>query len=199
MMSSSTSVGQRLYILLSVLAALAPPVGLFLVRGAEDLLLDTILKECQGGNVSLFSVCIDKALKENNLALWQYLLPFLPAISLACGRWVLGVPRPLFTLSGSRLYLIAETFLVIVAVSLVLYSGYSVVVDPLRNWEIRRLLKIFYLTLGVIGTPLSLSMLLERATAERSYKFLRLGTFIVFVAPIAGIAILIFRQASGGL
>jgi len=196
-MSSSTGVGQRLYILLSVLVALAPPIGFFLVSATEDALRSVILKECQGDKVGLFSLCFDKAWRESNLPFWQYLLPFLPAVSVACGRWVLDFPRPLFSLSAWWVYLIVEAFLVLVGILLALFSVYSVAVDPLRDWEIWRLLKISYFALAALGAPLILSMLLERPHAERSCKFVRLGTLIVLIAPVVGIAIIIFRQASG--
>ena len=198
-MSSSTRVGQRLYILLSVLAALAAPVGFFLVRGAEDALLNAILKECQGDNFSLFSVCFDKAWRESKLAIWQYLLPFVPAVVLASGRWVLGFPRPLFALSGSWLYLVAEAVLILSSIFVTLSSVYDAAGKPLEDLEkpIRILLRSSYFALAVLGAPFILSMLLERSRAERSYKVVRLGIFIVLVAPIIGIAIAIFREASG--
>ena len=198
-MFSSTSVGQRLYILLSVLVALAAPIGFFLVRGAEDALRNAILKECQGDNLALFSVCFDRAWRESNLAFWQYLLPFVPAVLVACGRWVLGFPRPLFAFSGSWLYLIPEAVLVLAGIFVTLSSVYDGVVKPLEDLDkqIRIVLGSSYFALAVLGAPFILSMLLERARAERSYRVLRLGLFIVLVAPIAGIAIIIFRQASG--
>ena len=201
-MSPSTGVGDRLYILLSALAALAAPMGFFLVRGAEDALLNAILKECQGDNFSLFSVCFDKAWRESNLAFWQYLLPFVPAVSVACGRWVLGTSRPLFAFSRSWLYLIAEAFLVLVGILVTLSSVYDAAVKPPEDLkdldkQIRILLRSSYFGLAVLGAPLIVSMLLERARAERSYRVVRLGIFIVLVAPIVGIAIIIFRQATG--
>ena len=197
-MSSSIGVGERIYILLSVLAALAAPIGFSLVRGAEDALRNAILKECQGDKFSLFSVCLDEAWRKSNLTFWQYLLPFVPAALVACGRWVVGFPRPLFAFSGSWLYLIAEAVLVLSGISVTLSSVYDAAVKPLEDLEkYRTLLRSSYLALAVLGPPFILSMLLERARAERSYKVLRLAIFIVLVAPIAGIAIIIFRQASG--
>lgn len=198
-MSSSTGVGQRLYILLSVLAALAAPIGFFLVRGAEDALLNTILKECQGDRISLFSVCFNKALRESKLAFWQYLLPFVPAVLLACGRWVLGTPRSWFGFSKFRLYLVAEGFFVVIGILLTLMNVYETAVKHIDNvdTQIEIVLRSFYLALAAIGAPVILSLLLKRDHVERSYKFVRLGILIVLIGPIAGIAMIIFRQASG--
>lgn len=198
-MSSSTGIGQRLYILLSVLAALAAPVGYFLVRAAEDVLRSAIRNECLGGNFSLFSMCSDKAWRESNLAFWQYLLPFVPAVLVACGRWVLGFPRPLFALSSSWLYLIAEALLVLSGISVTLSSLYDAAVKSLEDLDRQSQTHLgnSYFVLAALGAPFILSMLLERARAERSYKVVRLGMFIVLLAPIVLIAIIIFRQASG--
>lgn len=196
-MSSLTGVGQRLYILLSVLAALAAPIGFFLVRAAEDALLNAILKECQGG-----SLCVEKALRESNLAFWQYLLPFAPAVSVACGRWVLGFARPLFAFSRSWLYLIAEAFLVVLGTLMTLSFVYDAAVTPLKDVEdffdklIRIPLRGSYIGLAVLGAPLILSMLLDRARTDWSYKVVRLGIFIVLVLPVVGIAITIFREVT---
>jgi hypothetical protein len=196
-MSSSTGVGQRVYILLSVLAALAAPTGFFLVRGAENTLFNAILKECEGDSFSLFSVCFDKAWREGTLAFWQYLLPFIPAVLIACGRWVLGFPRPSFAFSVSWFYLIVEAILVLLGIFVTLSSVYDAWVKPIEDLEKQRiLLGSSYLALAVLGAPLILSILLERPRAERSYKFVRLGFLIVLVALIAAIAISIFRQAS---
>ncbi len=198
-MSSSTGVGYRLYILLSVLVALAAPMGFFLVRGAEDALRNALQKECQGDNLALFSVCFEYVWKQSYLPFWQYLLPFVPAVSVACGRWVLGFPRPLFALSSSWLYLIAEAFLVLVGILATFSFIYDAAVIPLEKLDmhIRSFLTTFYFALAAVGAPLILSMLLERARSERSYRVVRLGIFIVLVAPLVGIAIIIFRQASG--
>jgi hypothetical protein len=197
-MSSSTGVGQRLYILLSVVAALAAPTGFFLVRAAEDTLLNAILKECEGDNFSLFSVCFNKAWREGTIAFWQYLLPFIPAVLIACGRWVLGFPRPLFTFSASWFYLIVEAILVLSGIFVTLSSVYDAWVKPLEDLEKQRiLLGSSYLAVAVLGAPFILSILLERSRAERSYKFVRLGFVIVLVATIAAIAISFFRQTSG--
>jgi len=194
---SSTGVGQRLYILLSVLVTLAPPVGFFLIRGAEDTLLNAILKECQGDNFRLFSVCFDKAYRESYLMFWQYLLPFFPAVFIACARWVVGIPRPLFALSGSRLYLIGEGFFVLVGVLVTVNAVYDAAVNPIDKLFVKHFFTRFYLALAALGTPFILSMLFERPRAELSFKIVRLSIFIVLVAPFVEIAIIIFRQPSG--
>ncbi len=195
-MSSSTGVGQRLYILLSALAALAAPIGFVLIRGSEDALLKAIQKECQGDNVALFSVCFDKAFSESYLMFWQYLLPFFPAVFIACARWVVGIPRPLFALSGSRLYLIAEGFFVLVGVLVTVNAVYGAAVNPIDKLHIKSFFTQFYLALAALGAPFILSMLLERPRAELSYKIVRLSMFILLAAPLVEIVIIIFRQAT---
>ena len=196
-MSSSTGVGQRLYILLSILVALAPIIGYFIILGAENNLREVIEKGCRGNNDSLWLFCFRKAYEEGNLAFWQYLLPFVPAVSVACGKWVLGTPRPVFPFSRFSLYLVFEVLLVLASSLFVLFSIYSVAVDPLQNWAMRRVLKAFYVLVVLISAPFILSKLLDRAPAERWYKVLRYGVYVVLLMPILSAAIIIFRQISG--
>lgn len=137
------------------------------------------------------------------LSVLAILLPFAPAVSVACGRWVLGFPRELFAFSRSWLYLIAEALVVLLGILLTLSSVYDVSVIPLERllelgfWDLDRQIRFVfrttYIGLAVIGAPLILSMLLDRACTEWSYKVVRSGIFIVLVAPIIGIAITIFR------
>lgn len=190
-MSSPTGVGQRLYVLLSVLVALAPPIGFFVVRGADNALVNAILKECISENFRLFSICFEKAQNESYSGLW-HLLPFIPAVLVACGRWVLGFPRPLFALSGSRLYLIAEGFLILVGILSTVHAVYDATVTPIDK-SFRFIFTQLYWALSVLGAPFILSLLLERARTELSYKVVRVGIFTVLVAPFVVFTLIIFR------
>lgn len=176
--------------------SLLPPIGFFLIGSVEQALLNAILKECQGDNFRFFSLCFEKAYNES-LVLWLYLLPFLPAGLLACGRWVLGIPRPLFALSGSRVYLIAEGFLVLLGLLVTVSSVHDAAAKPIDQLYFLPFFRSFYFALAAVGAPWILSMLLQRTRAELSHKIVRWSILIVLVAPFVEIVIIISRWASG--
>jgi hypothetical protein len=197
-MSTPTDVVQRLYILVCVMAAIALLMGPFFVLMAQNRLLDQIAKECHGGNYNLFRFCFDKAVNESYLAFWQYLLPFLPAIVIACVRWVCGFPRPVFAFSRSWLYLTVEGILILISGLIIVYSVHDAVARPIDDLRTKYFFTTFYLVSGVIGAPFVLSALLNRLTTEWSWKILRWGVYIVLAAPIVSTAIVIWRELSRG-
>jgi hypothetical protein len=128
---------------------------------------------------------------------WQYLLPFFPAVFIACARWVVGIPRPLFVLSRSWLYLIAEGFFVLVGMLVTVNAVYYATVNSIDKLYMKSFFTLFYIALAALGAPFILSTLFERPRAELSHRIVRWSILIVCVAPLIEIAIIIFREARG--